>query len=121
VTVPNPTAQAQTQPSPAPWPDGVLARYLTLAGATVDITATTEPDEPYVRQWPNGTKGQPQECIKLTLLAECQGCKDNDESTYDGLFATVMGRILQSPYGRDAQRWAQGHAETCRALPRPTQ
>ena len=37
--MPNPTARAQQQPSPAAqWPEGVIARYLTVAGATVDLT-----------------------------------------------------------------------------------
>jgi hypothetical protein len=109
----------QTAPAAQPWPEGVVARYVTVAGATVDITATTEPDEPYQHTYLNGAKGSPQECIKLKLVAECQGCKDHDETEYDGLFATVMDRVLQSPYGRNAQRWAQAHASECRALPRP--
>jgi len=29
--------QPTQQPSPAPWPDDVIARYLTVAGATVDL------------------------------------------------------------------------------------
>ncbi|MFF6829619.1 hypothetical protein [Streptomyces longwoodensis] len=34
------TDQPTQQPSPAaqPWPDGVIARYLTVAGATVDVS-----------------------------------------------------------------------------------
>lgn len=120
--MPNPTAEPQPQPSPRtePWPDGVEARYLTVGGATVDITATTEPGKPYTHDYGNGVTGRPQECINLTLLAACTACKDHDENKYDGLFDTVMDRVLESPYGRDAQRWAQRHAEKCRALPRPT-
>jgi hypothetical protein len=108
-------------PSPRtePWPETTVARYLTVAGATVDVTATTEPDKPYAHDYGNGVTGRPEECIKLTLLAACTACKDHDENEYDGLFATVMDRLLESPYGRTAQGWAQAHAEKCRALPRP--
>ncbi|MFI9154517.1 hypothetical protein [Streptomyces sp. NPDC053367] len=37
--MPQSTSTTPQQPSPfaAPWPNGVIARYLTLAGATVDL------------------------------------------------------------------------------------
>ncbi|MFJ8855118.1 hypothetical protein [Streptomyces sp. NPDC102437] len=65
-----------------PWPEGVIARYLTLAGATVDVTGGGD-----------------------STGYRCTGC----------------------PYGSGQWRediahgHAQGHAETCRGLPRPTQ
>ncbi|WP_225840291.1 hypothetical protein [Streptomyces sp. NK08204] len=31
------TTQAQPSPQTEPWPDGVIARYLTVAGATFDL------------------------------------------------------------------------------------
>ncbi|MEK8141753.1 hypothetical protein NKH18_01280 [Streptomyces sp. M10(2022)] len=78
------------------------------------------PDDPYVRDYGNGNKSLPEECINLTLLAQCQGCPEHDLSEHDGLFATVMNRVLESPYGSSAREWAQSHAETCRAIPKPT-
>lgn len=36
------TQQPVTTPRQAPWPDGVIARYLTVAGATVDLVDRTE-------------------------------------------------------------------------------
>ncbi|WP_318201068.1 hypothetical protein [Streptomyces sp. SCL15-4] len=68
------------------WPEGVIARYLTVVGATVDLTG-----EGY------DTKGV------------CGGC---------------AGTPYTDGYGSShidvARRWAQAHAEKCRALPRPT-
>ncbi|MFE2930635.1 hypothetical protein [Streptomyces sp. NPDC059278] len=65
-----------------PWPKGVVARYLTLAGATVDVTGGGE-DTGY----------------------QCSGCP-----------------YSSGPYWRDdiAHGHAQGHAEKCRGLPRPS-
>ncbi|MFE0794738.1 hypothetical protein [Streptomyces mutabilis] len=82
-------SSTQTAPSAA-WPEGVIARYLTLAGiadpnATVDITDNGE--ETYWR-----------------YALSCAGCSMTDmDSEKD-----------------DARRRAQAHAEKCRALPRPT-
>lgn len=108
----------------AAWPEGVIARYLTVAGvvdpaAYVEITASTTAAEPFQQEYMYGYKGRPQECINLTLTAECNGCKDNDEVEYEQVFATALDRVLESSYGREAQRWAQAHAEKCRAMPRP--
>lgn len=63
------------------WPDGVTARYLTVGGATVDLTGTGE--RTYVR---------------------CTGC------------GFGKGLWWAEEYARER---AQGHAETCRAMPRP--
>ncbi len=80
--MPNPTAEPQSQPSPRtePWPNGVIARYLTVAQATVDV---------------RGNSGH----ASMT----CLGCGQGYAS-----FGEQRTREL-----------AQGHAEKCRALPRP--
>ncbi|WP_236241142.1 hypothetical protein [Streptomyces sp. CC228A] len=67
---------------PTAWPKSVIARYLTVAGATVDLTGCG--DHTYYR---------------------CTGCG----YTTHGI--SVIERV--------ARERAQGHAETCRALPRP--
>ncbi|MCA1224300.1 hypothetical protein [Streptomyces sp. 8L] len=65
-----------------PWPDGVTARYLTTAGATVDITGGGD-----------------------STGYHCTACP-----------------YSSGPYWteRIAHEHAQKHADTCRALPRPT-
>ncbi|CAM5429405.1 MULTISPECIES: hypothetical protein [Streptomyces] len=66
------------------WPEGVIARYLTVAEATVDITDTGE--DSYWR-----------------YAVACTGCP---QATSDDREAWTHA-------------WAQSHAETCRAMPRP--
>ncbi|MGW4222987.1 hypothetical protein ACWEG1_05970 [Streptomyces bauhiniae] len=89
-----------TQPTPTQWPDDVLARYLTVVGAHVDITHTSHSD--YV-------------------VSTCHGC----ETTHD-IF--TGGSLDDPPEQEDARvdralpeahEWTQEHAENCRATPRP--
>ncbi|WP_261719073.1 hypothetical protein [Streptomyces sp. FZ201] len=82
------------------WPEGVIARYLTVAGATVDL-------------WYDSG----------TLRAKCGGerCRwTGYESTE--VFYTDTDEVRDQKID-DAlpglQRQAQSHAEKCRALPRP--
>jgi len=84
----------------AAWDDNVIARYLTVAGATVDITYTSHSG---------------------LLYATCTGCGqveriDTGAMTYDPP-EKEQARIEQHlPTSREQ---AQGHAAACRALPRP--
>ncbi|MEU2606850.1 hypothetical protein [Streptomyces albus] len=84
------------------WPEGVIARYLTVAGvvapnATVDVeTLTTVGGDAY------STRGT------------CAGCGAVDYFDYS-LYRAAREWESQS----DARAWAQAHAERCRALPRP--
>ncbi|MFF8716182.1 hypothetical protein ACF07T_32825 [Streptomyces sp. NPDC015184] len=71
-----------TRPFTEPWPKGITHRYLTQAGATVDIAGSG-----------NSTSYR------------CNGCPFGSTGWAE----------------RVAHEHAQGHAETCRALPRPTQ
>lgn len=86
----------------AAWDDNVLARYLTAAGATVDITYTSHSG---------------------LLAATCTGCgqierTDTGAMTYDPP-EKEQARIEQHlPTNREL---AQAHASGCRALPRPAQ
>ncbi|MDX2550149.1 hypothetical protein QA860_08185 [Streptomyces stelliscabiei] len=100
------TDQAPQPPSPRtePWPDGVIARYLTVAGATVDVShdmhylADTEPN--------------------LTL-ARCGG--EGCEATHTEKWGPYAYRNNNGSKGADQEvaKWAQVHASECRALPRP--
>ncbi|MEV6165708.1 hypothetical protein AB0L71_28110 [Streptomyces sp. NPDC052052] len=82
------------------WPEGVIARYLTVGGATVDIAYTDD------------------------LHAVCQGerCPWR-ESEYLEVFYTDSVEVRDQKIDNalpSAQRRAQAHAETCRAMPKPT-
>ncbi|MCX5145119.1 hypothetical protein [Streptomyces sp. NBC_00338] len=100
-----------TQTETTAWPEGVIARYLTVGGATVDIThgeIVREKGDEYSS--PVGD---------LMLAARCSGCGDGDEKTFEGLYLLRLGAVLKTGYGEDVREWAQDHAETCRALPNP--
>jgi hypothetical protein len=77
-------ARSEQAPQQTAWPEGVIARYLTVAGATVDLTGGGD----YTR-------------------TRCTGCGDGGAP---GLWWNE----------RRANELAQGHAEKCRALPKPT-
>jgi hypothetical protein len=84
------------------WPEGVIARYLTIGGATVDITHDTiyiDDIEPNVS------------------TATCGGCAASDNTEW----ASHASRYDNGSgwADRDARAWAQSHAETCRAMPKP--
>ncbi len=79
---------------------GVIARYLTVGGATVDITYST----------------------KSGLLAgACTGCGSTEHTNTNGAFSDSpeeeQARVEE--WLPHAKRDAQAHAEKCRALPRP--
>lgn len=84
------------------WPEGVIARYVTVGGATVDLSQHPHIDD---------------DIELLDAIATCLGCTTSERfcettplwGSQDALAAnTATARV-----------WAQRHAETCRALPRP--
>jgi hypothetical protein len=118
-----PLAQQHT-PQAEPWPDGVIARYVNVGGAFVDITATSvdrQEGEHGTVPIGNGLSVQlsPKKFIDVTVTARCQGCPGQFTSEFDGLFPSAMNGLIDGRYGRDARDWAQAHAAECRALPRP--
>lgn len=86
----------------AVWPEGVIARYLTVGGATVDLRH----DATYIGET------EPSETI-----ATCSACA----ALYVERWQPYADR--RSSGSEDADReagiWAQAHAETCRAMPKP--
>jgi hypothetical protein len=80
-----------------------IARYLTVGGATVDIAHDTfylYDTEP------------------TASVASCGGCAANHSERW-----TVYAyRCNNGSSGADAEagKWAQAHAEQCRAMPKPT-
>ncbi|MFJ4531093.1 hypothetical protein [Streptomyces nigrescens] len=73
------------------WPEGVIARYLTVAGVAL---------------------ADPELVVEVTEFpaARCKGCGEDDAS--DRFVASYNSE-------RRARAWAQTHAEKCRAMPRP--
>jgi hypothetical protein len=94
------------------WPEGVIARYLTVGGSTIDVI---ERSSFYGRTDPTET------------VATCAGCGDRSETftwTQQIWSYTSDCFVEETDEGghRSAQKartWAQSHAEKCRAMPRP--
>ncbi|WP_327307972.1 hypothetical protein OG730_34870 [Streptomyces sp. NBC_01298] len=92
------------------WPEGVIARYLTVTEATVDLTHTP-------RFYHGDEVG--------ATVASCTGCgKDTKADWVRLVWDSTKGRYTDRTSGSkadtEARKWAQDHAETCRAMPRPT-
>ncbi|WP_044377399.1 hypothetical protein [Streptomyces noursei] len=95
------------------WPEGVIARYLTVGGASVDMIersgyyGVTYPTETYVK---------------------CHGCGTDDTVDWGwNAWHDEFGKGPQPDFDKGgkystpkAREWAQSHAEKCRAVPRPT-
>ncbi|GCD44148.1 NUDIX domain-containing protein [Streptomyces paromomycinus] len=80
----------------AGWPEGVFARYLTVAGATVDL----------IKRYDAWSVPDP-----VGVLSRCSGCWRDEIHATDPT----------DDFERESRTWAQQHAEQCRALPRPAQ
>ncbi|MDH6141029.1 hypothetical protein P3T35_003042 [Kitasatospora sp. GP30] len=96
--------------------EAMTAQYLTAGGATVDITVRISHD--YVAE-ESGL-----DWIDINHQAACTGCGAaaqaySDYGTDDTEQARREATDLTSPKGRDIKQWAQSHAATCRAMPRP--
>lgn len=90
------------------WPENVIARYLTVGGATVDLTHRDET----------------QDGKKKATCAVCTGCKAATAKPWADSYPNHNrpGRVEfqnQDKGDRAARAWAQEHAETCRALAAP--
>ncbi|MFI2084338.1 hypothetical protein ACH43Y_28765 [Streptomyces rubiginosohelvolus] len=89
------------------WPENVLARYLTVGGATVDLTHRLTVQTPPA---------------PLATLASCTGCPTAEEFSH---YRVIRGMVTQrqehvpTAAGEQARAWAQSHAGTCRAIPKP--
>jgi pyruvate-formate lyase-activating enzyme len=88
------TTPPKQRPTTETWPEGVFARYLTVGGATVDLSRFTD-----------------------GVLIECGGCPNWSTMSY---YAPADTEVQRKQDAVDAAaRQAQEHAERCRALPRP--
>lgn len=97
------------------WPEGVIARYLTVGGATVDITRVQS--ERYESLW---SRGELVSSVDVTFTLRCTGelcpVKERFTRTYKA------DTVDDNSGGFDVeklQRQAQSHAEWCRAMPKP--
>lgn len=86
-----------TAQQPAAWPEGVIARYLTVGGATVDVRHD----------------------YTSTCDLTCGGCTEVERAHgYTGLRNPTVEQQDHAAIS-EARQWAQEHAERCRAMPRP--
>lgn len=90
------------------WPEGVIARYLTAGGATVDITT------------------QPGQDATTATAATCTGCGEAKVVDWTRqAWSSYASRFIKEPDegGEHAtpkvRGWAQAHADKCRAMPKP--
>lgn len=82
------------------WPDGVEARYLTVGGATVDITTEDTSDDPAV----------PYKAEATCTATLCDWRQADYADRHHGNFDRARHLIKQA---------AQDHASTCRAMAKP--
>jgi hypothetical protein len=94
------------------WPVGVIARYLTAGGATVDLT----PGE-YSYDAGDGIVGS-----RNLTRAACAGCLALEEfKHWRPVQRLTFVDDVRDPEAakREAREWAQEHAAKCRAMPKP--
>lgn len=91
-----PTTNTTPQP-PDVWPEGVIARYLTVGGGFVDVR--------------HDYTGEAE--------STCSGCSETDHAC--GFTGLRNPTVEQQDHAviTEARRWSQAHAERCRAMPRP--
>ncbi|GAA2218006.1 hypothetical protein ACFP3U_37070 [Kitasatospora misakiensis] len=88
------------------WPEGVIARYLTVGGATVDLThrlTVHKHPEPFATR------------------ASCSACPASNEFShwFRSGWSSDKEERDEEKANEHAREWAQSHAEVCRALPKP--
>lgn len=100
--------RARQQAEAEAWPEGVIARYLTVGGATVDLTRSNDPEADDASQWD-------------VTRSICTGCGATDAEAWNTRPYTQLISITQAEKiaTAEARKWAQRHAEKCRAMPKP--
>lgn len=101
--------KAKLVANPVPNPEGVVARFENLVGAPIDLTL-------YVKDLGSG---YPQTELQLVLL--CAGCGyTEDETRQTTGHPEARTDFVNGDYqGGTLKRWAQEHAEKCRAVALP--
>ncbi|MFF2927167.1 hypothetical protein ACFVTP_32985 [Streptomyces celluloflavus] len=103
--------KAKLAANPVRNPEGVVARFQNLVGAPIDLTL-------YVK---NLGSDYPQVEMQLVLL--CAGCGYTEDETRQGVDRPeYRADFVNGEFGGGTlKRWAQGHAEKCRAVALPAQ
>ncbi|MGW4505723.1 hypothetical protein ACWENO_13895 [Streptomyces sp. NPDC004436] len=100
-----------------------VGRFLALGGAVVAVDIHTK----FSSRSTGKTLGGEEQTVQFAVVAECSGlgCVEprhevSSAETY--LLADDADETGRAPFllTGDALKWAQAHAETCRAMPRPT-
>nr|WSW60386.1 hypothetical protein OG513_18370 [Streptomyces sp. NBC_00998] len=104
------------------WPEDVIARYLNVGGATVDIATTIAAAG--FNNVPHADGGiRMVDTVNVTFTATCTGCSRAHDATHLKIWRRIWEEV-HAPAGAAASladratEWAQAHAETCRAMPR---
>ncbi|MER6916716.1 hypothetical protein ABT354_34120 [Streptomyces sp. NPDC000594] len=106
-------------PHPVPNPEGVVARYQNLVGAFIDLTMSATEDTTTTSDYDYYSS----KCVDLKLDLLCSGCGYREEGTREQVYDSPEARtsFLDGLYdGAKLKRWAQEHAETCRAVALPS-
>lgn len=93
------------------WPENVTARYLTVGGATVDMEIKN-----------TGTYDWQRVQARCTA-SSCGAASESEARSMDfrnGLRDGQEHQRARDHLVKELHPWAQSHAETCRAMPRPT-
>lgn len=103
-----------TETTQAAWPEGVIARYLTVGGATVDLTALTYSEGEHWNEQQVSANCTGGNCTQWqTSTARVQDFRDRYATEEQARQRTV------DALAKELDSWAQAHAGTCRAMPRP--
>lgn len=102
--------KAKLAAHPVPNPEGVVARFQNLVGAPIDLTLYVKDLGP----------GYPQCEMQLVLL--CAGCGYTEDKTRQGAdLPEYRTDFVNGQFeGGALKRWAQEHAEKCRAVALPS-
>lgn len=88
---------SKASPTATGWPDGVIARYLTVGGGVVNVRH-------------DYTGVADSVCSGCTTTHLSYGCTGLRNPTVEQQDAAALA---------EARQWSQAHAERCRAMPKP--
>lgn len=89
------------------WPEGVVGRFVNVGGATVDVILNK--DRTFAQAACTGETCNATES-PFNYEAHFLGC---------GYSPVEAAQMTLDASREDAAKWAQSHAEKCRAMPRP--
>ena len=93
------------------WPEGVIARYLTVGGATVDVIDDATDNRPAYNSTTHTARG-------VCTGELCPETFAYGKYTYDPDIYPMEDEDFRRCVARVGE-WAQSHAEKCRAMPKP--